>query len=513
MFRRLTLAVVVATVGVARFSASASAHQGAPAHRAAASTFGIQSGCKTPLGVKKCWVAGVYNDNYSGMNDRHYVGPPAQASGGHPFVGVTDFIVANTKTLTGASQPNGTVKTIRVDIPPGLVSNPQATPKCSESALTGGTCPSNTQVGVVQLEVFETAINAYVGESVYNLKPGSSHCAGYATDYSFYVALLKQQVNVCGTVNKNPPYNLYFTIQVPSGSQLVRSTLIFWGVPGDTGHNSQRGWSCVSLNVLGTCKPPAAGKSKPHGKAFLTNPTGCVPKGQISKLQLTSTANQTASANSKTPVPAINCAKLPFAPKVNLGLSGQGQTTVNKHPTLTAAVTQGAGQSNIKLSQVTLPLSLALDPTNSNHVCSVKDAKADKCPASTIVGSASVKTPLLTSPLTGNVYLVQGIKIIHGHKYRTFPALLLALRGKAAIDLHAQTSVSKRSQLVTTFPGLPDLPMSAFTLTINGGKRGILVLNGSICRHAQKANVAFTGHNGATKQSTVTMATSACKSA
>ena len=196
-----------------------------------------------------------------------------------------------------------------------------------------------------------------------------------------------------------------------------------------------------------------------------------------------------------------------------MGLSGQGQTTVNKHPTLTAAVTQGAGQSNIKLSSVTLPLSIALDPTNSNHVCSVKDAKADKCPASTIVGSASVKTPLLTSPLTGNVYLVQGIKIVHGHKYRTFPALLLALRGKAAIDLHAQTSVSKRSQLVTTFPGLPDLPMSAFTLTINGGKRGILVLNGSICRHAQKAGVAFTGHNGATKQSTVTMATSACKSA
>jgi hypothetical protein len=514
VFRRLTLAVVVATVGVALVSVSASAHQRAPAHRAAAAStkFGIQNGCKTPLGVKKCWVAGVYNGDYSGMNDRQYTGPPAQASGGHPFVGVTDFIVANTKTITGASQPNGTVKSIRVAIPPGLVSNPQATPKCSESALTGGTCPSNTQVGVVQLEVFETAINAFVGESVYNMNPSSSHCKGYATDYSFYVALLKQQVDVCGTVNKNPPYNLYFTIQVPSGSQLVRSTLIFWGVPGDTGHNSQRGWSCVSLNVLGTCKPPASGKSNPKGKAFLTNPTGCVPKGQISKLKLTSTTNQSAFARSKTPVPAINCAKLPFGPNVNLGLSGQGETTVNKHPTLTATVTQGPGQSNIKLSTVTLPLSIALDPTNSNHVCSVKDAKADTCPASTIVGSARVKTPLLTSPLTGDVYLVQGIKIIHGHKYRTFPALLLALRGKAAIDLHAKTSVSKKSQLVTTFPGLPDLPMSAFTLTINGGKKGILVLNGNICRHAQKAGVAFTGHNGKSTQSTVTMATSACKS-
>jgi hypothetical protein len=77
--------------------------------------------------------------------------------------------------------------------------------------------------------------------------------------------------------------------------------------------------------------------------------------------------------------------------------------------------------------------------------------------------------------------------------------------------LHAQSSVSKRSELVTTFPGLPDLPMSSFTLTITGGSKGILVLNGNICRHAQKANAAFTGHNGATRQTTVTMATQ-CKS-
>ena len=123
MFRRLTVAVVVATVGVALFSASASAHQGAPAQRAAAaSAFGIQSGCKTPLGVKKCWVAGVYNDNYSGMNDRQYMGPPAQASGGHPFVGVTDFIVANTKTLgwTGPAQRHRQDNPCRHPTGPGL---------------------------------------------------------------------------------------------------------------------------------------------------------------------------------------------------------------------------------------------------------------------------------------------------------------------------------------------------------------------------------------------------------
>jgi hypothetical protein len=507
----LTLAVVLATVGVSILAASAAAHQRAPA-ASAASGFGVQGGCKTPLGIKPCWVAGVYNGDYTGMNDRNYMGPPAQASGGHPFVGVTDFIVANKKNMLGQAVPNGTVKSIRVAIPPGLVSNPQATPKCTSAQLTSMSgCPSNTQVGIVNLEAFGMGLgDVFVGESVYNLSPDATHCKGYVSDYAFYIGTpLDQRVDVCGTVNKNPPYNLYFTIATPTSSPLIHSTLIFWGVPGDSGHASQRGWSC--LMIATPCSPPASGPSHPQGKAFLTNPTGCVPKGQISTLTLKSTSNQTAKATSKTPVPAINCAMLPFAPKIKMGLSGKGQTTANKHPTLTATVTQGPGQANIKLSKVTLPLSLALDPTNSQHVCSVKDAHADKCPTTTIVGSASVKTPLLTTPLTGKVYLVQGIKIVHGHPIRTFPALLLALRGKAAIDLHAQSSVSKRSELVTTFPGLPDLPMSSFTLTINGGSKGILVLNGNICRHAQKANAAFTGHNGATRQTTVTMATQ-CKS-
>lgn len=518
MYGRLTLAAVVTAMGIALLAGSASAHRGAPLTTSpAASKFGVQPGCKTPLGIKPCWVAGVYNHDYTGMNDRQYKGPPAQASGGHPFVGVTDFIVANTTNSAGATVPNGTVKNIRVDVPPGVVSNPQATPKCPESDLSSGNCPPNTQVGTVELEVYSAVVvpaggDAYVGESVYNVAPGAGHCppAKYVSDYAFYVSLLKQQVNVCGNVHKDAPYNLYFTIKVPSGSELIHSTLDFWGVPGDTGHSTQRDWNCLSLTS--PCSPPASGPSHPKGPAFITNPTGCVPAGQITTLRLTSTKGQKSQNNSKTPVPAINCAKLPFAPKISMVLSGKNQTNAGKHPTLAATVTQSAGQANIEFSQVTLPLSLALDPNNSEHVCSVKDANADKCPASTLIGSANVTTPLLSSPLTGKVYLVQGYAYVNGHKVRSFPAMLVALRGQTAIDLNAQTSVSKHSQLVTTFSSLPDLPMSSFTLTINGGKKGILVANNNLCKRAQKAGVVFKGHNGASRSRNVTMATVACKS-
>jgi hypothetical protein len=502
VYGRISLAAVVAAMSIALMAASAAAHRGtAPRQAPAKSSFGLKQGCKTPLGIKPCWVAGVYNGDYTGMDDRDYLGPPAQASGGHPFVGVTDFIVANKN-----GTPTGTVKTIRVAVPPGLASNPQATPKCSEADLTAQKCPADTQLGIVELQVY-AVITEYLGESVYNLAPSKSHCAGYTADYAFYVALLKKQVDVCGTVRKDPPYNLYFTIKVPSGASLVRSTLIFWGVPGDSGHDPQRGWSCLHFATNGPCTPPKSGPSNPKGTAFLTNPTGCVPKGQITRLTLTSTTGQKATGKSKTPVPAIDCKQLPFAPALKLGLSGQGQTTGGKHPKLTATATQTAGQANIKLSRVTLPLSLALDPKNSEHVCSVKHARADRCPASTIVGSAQVRTPLVSSPLAGHVYLVQGYRNFHGHRVRSYPALLVALRGRAAIDLHAQTSVNPHAQLVTTFAGLPDLPMSSFKLMIGGGKRGILVLTRNLCRRTQRARAVFTGHNGATKRMTVTIGT------
>ena len=474
----------------------------APAANAA---FGVANDCSTPNG-SACWVAGVYNDDYSGMNDRNYIGAPAQQAGGHPFVGVTDFTMATT-----AGVPDGTVATIRVDVPPGLVSNPQATPQCSDAQLSAGSCPADTQLGIVKLEAYELGTDVFVGASVYNLPAEASNCAGYASDYAFYVGLLKERVNICGNDERQAPYNLYYTISVPPPAATISSTLIFWGMPGDSGHNAQRGWNCLHFGV--PCTPPASGPSVPHGTPFLTNPTGCVPAGQRSTLTLGSTTGQQATATSTTPVPAIGCGALAFTPRLKLALSGRRQTAVGKHPTLTATVTQPANQANIAFSKVTLPLSLALDPKNSQHVCSVPAAAADSCPASTLIGRATATTPLLSGPLSGPVYLVQGIRTTStGQQVRTLPALLVELRGQVAIDLHAQTSVSG-GRLVTTFSTLPDLPVTAFTLTINGGKRGILVVTGnrSLCRASERAPIVLVGQNGRRERRTLTIATPCAK--
>ena len=245
---------------------------------------------------------------------------------------------------------------------------------------------------------------------------------------------------------------------------------------------------------------------------FTVNPTSCDPM-QITGT-LTSTLGAVASDSSRLQVGG--CSSLGFSPKLKIGLTGKGKTRSGDHPTLTANLTQGGGQANIALAKVTLPRSLALDPNNSKVVCSYPVAQAVHggavgCPANTIVGTASATTPLLSQPLTGNVYLVQGIRFnAQGQQIRTLPSLLIPLRGQFALDLRASTSVNGRSALVTTFSTVPDVPVSAFKLTITGGHKGLLVITGrgkSICTSTQKSTATLDGHSGKQENLSIKMAT------
>ena len=172
----------------------------------AAHAFGVANNCTTPTSGsgttlssnQPCWVAGVYNDDYTGMSDISYAGPPAQQSGGHPFTGVTDFTVAGTSPAV-----NG----IRVDITPGEYSNPLATPKCTDAQLAASNCPNNTQVGIVRLQASLGVLPVYAVYSVYNMPLESSNCPNtasveYVSDYSFYVPATVKSVT---PVNGWPP--------------------------------------------------------------------------------------------------------------------------------------------------------------------------------------------------------------------------------------------------------------------------------------------------------------------
>jgi hypothetical protein len=236
---------------------------------------------------------------------------------------------------------------------------------------------------------------------------------------------------------------------------------------------------------------------------FTINPTSCAPK--TIRANFISSLNATASQN--VAFQASDCAQLGFTPKLRLRLTGRGQTTDGKHPGLKTTLTQPRHQAGIKTVKLALPLSLALDPENaaSDTLCEFEEGqKPDpKCPKSSVIGTAKAVTPVLNRPLTGPVYFVKNVRIDKrtGRRIRTLPTLLMALRGEVALNVRVNSSVSKDGKLVSTIPVVPDAPVTRFDLTLKGGPKGILVVNGNACKRAKTTNLTLTAHNN-NKQTT-----------
>ncbi len=153
-------------------------------------------------------------------------------------------------------------------------------------------------------------------------------------------------------------------------------------------------------------------------------------------------------------------------------------------------MTQQPEESGIKAITVTLPLSLALDPDNaeSDSLCEYLDGLKNQCPAKSVIGTVTAISPLLKTPLNGKVYFVKGVRTDpkSGRQIRTLPTLLIELRGEVNVNLRQTNSVPDNKHLTATFPAIPDAPISSFSLKLNGGKKGILVItdgNDNICSH------------------------------
>ena len=181
-------------------------------------------------------------------------------------------------------------------------------------------------------------------------------------------------------------------------------------------------------------------------------------------------------------------------------------------------MSQPAGQANLKKVRVTLPLSLALDPDNSQSdgLCSfVEGSKPDpKCPASSVVGRATAVSPILNEPLAGPVYFTKNERKDpkSGRSIKTTPKLVIPLVGENGVKLTLTgTSTVVDDKLVTTFDNIPDAPVSSFKMDINGGKKGILVISDAdICAASQVAEQQVDGQNSKVADADVFIQTPSC---
>jgi hypothetical protein len=217
--------------------------------------------------------------------------------------------------------------------------------------------------------------------------------------------------------------------------------------------------------------------------SFVLNPTSCAPQ------QLSGSASSAEGATAPLTVrfQVGSCASLGFAPKLSMRLFGK--TNRGAHPRFQAVLRTRRHDANIARAQVSLPRSEFLDQGHIRTVCTRVQFAAERCPADSIYGRARAVTPLLDQPLQGPVYLRSS-----SHE---LPDLVAALHGQVDIDLVGRID-SFHSGIRTTFEAVPDAPVSRFTLTMEGGPKGLLVNSRNLCRTAYLATVRLEGQNGRT---------------
>ncbi len=228
---------------------------------------------------------------------------------------------------------------------------------------------------------------------------------------------------------------------------------------------------------------------------FIVNPTSCDPSA--AKATLFGGFLDVFSAADDVPVglqtryQAANCASLGFKPKLSLKLNGG--TKRGDHPALKAVVDARPGDANIGAAVVTLPNSAFLDQAHIRTICTRVQYAANGgagggCPKAAQYGYARAFTPLLDEPVEGPVYLRSS-----NHK---LPDLVAALHGLVNVDIVGRID-SFKGGIRSSFESVPDAPVSKFILTMQGGKKGLVVNSRNLCAGKNRASAQFTGQNGA----------------
>jgi hypothetical protein len=392
------------------------------------------------------------------------------ASAAQAAIGVTDVTstVSNPQAAAPTnfslgfrlSDPGQQIKDLTLHLPPGLVGNPLAQPACPVAQFTADACPAATAVGSSQVNADPG--NLTIDGTIYNLVPQPGEPARL------------------GIVYRNPSIASLF---VQSAVQLR---------PEDGGLDSIIKNLPKQALVAGLlpAETTVKGISLTLRDTFASNPTSCAPAKTT--VDVTSYAAPTTVASGSASYTPTGCDKVPFAPKLAVTI---GNPSRGFSPSLATVITQAPGEAGIKDAVVTLPAGIVANATSTPTICTAEQATADACPVTSVVGSATVTSPLLTDDLKGDVFLVGGAP-------GTLPSLRIDLRGTLRIVLVAKVGFSKVGTLQTVLSGIPDVPVSRFALAFRGGRTGGVLQNTqALCDAARAYSADFVSQAGSTSRS------------
>ena len=376
-------------------------------------------------------------------------------AGGHPPLGITTFEMNHRPSGLG-QEPEGNLRNIRVDIPSGLASNPEALPRCPIAEFNANKCPPDTEVGTNELTVFVGGANAKLTGTVYNLEQP----AGLPLDFGIAIGaepLVGVHSFLEGHVDWSGDYHEYFEIK-----------------------NVPKEGEALGLKVpLAVLKSKLIFKGRAGQGNFLTLPSVC-SSSTTSFLEVESWEGQVSRTQTHTPVGVDGCDKLPFEPTTTV-VPETPQSDEPDGASTHLAVPQNVGaeqinSSDVKDVHVTLPEGMTLNPSAASGLQACTPAQIAigstapvTCPAAAKIGTVTIETDLPPGSLAGNVYLGNP-----GGGQITGPPFTIYIDAESVYGISVRLAGLvypnlSTGQLETTFTNNPPLPFSELILKLDGG--------------------------------------------
>ncbi len=468
--------------------------------------------------------------------------PEFTQAGGHPWGLTTKIDFATQSEFHGlkGEYPTRALKDIVVGLPPGLLGNPLAVPRCSAvDAVSLGACPAASQIGVYRLKWLGGDGHEFIGPIV-DVVPERGQSAEFVFENEFHISFILTAHLVRIPAAGGKPASYGFTVSsdgIPSVN-LYSVETTFWGVPSDPSHDAMRGLFCgrvqEGLNLV--CTQRQNGRESEESGAppvpFLTMATDCAAGPQTATVRADSweepgsvrEGRYEGFAEEPVVMPGVTgCNVLAFEPSIvsrpdtlladePVGMDVRVGVPLNEDP-------ESRATPQLRNAVVTLPEGVSVSPgvvdgieacnefgpegidmtgpeSETVNVAGELALASGHCPDASAVGTAEAVTPLLPEPVRGHVYLARPgcggaaqspcteQDVRDGNLYKLY--LELGGEGELSysgvhIKVEGRTEVNPATgQLTTIFEENPQAPFTELKVHLNGGPRAPLA-NPAVC--------------------------------
>ncbi|HEY5709836.1 MAG TPA: hypothetical protein VIS51_10605 [Solirubrobacterales bacterium] len=320
----------------------------------------------------------------------------------------------------------------RIALPTGLTARIAGAGVCAEVAVIAAACPLASRVGSIVAEAGAGPAPFAVGGDVYLTGPYGGGPFGLALVLRPAADAFEIAPGVVRASLSNDPSDGHTTVSVDALPQALS------GIP-------------LRLRTLGI------DIDRP---GFMLNPTSCQP----ASVQATIVSAAGTEVRTHTPFRIEGCEELDFHPGLAIALQGREA----KHPDLAIQIRPRAGDANMRSVTTKLPSLLERTDEGGPIPCSRQSFAAGVCPERSRVGTALVRTPVLSTPLWGPAYMVRGSDV-------GTPQIWTSLEGQGMrMTVRSVLSATPNGQLLNTVVGLSDQPLTAFTMHMRGGRSSLL---------------------------------------